>query len=268
MATRTNTDQPALEVPLSRDVLSELFATMLKARLLSKRIRTTGQTSESILAGTLQNVSEGDLVVSATPNPILEALRGSDQPSLVPKKKDSEPAPPSQVIIPPGDAASSFAAGLALATRRAASNAAVIVFTPGPKTRGSVFQQATEFAAEHRVPLVIVADWSASRSSSRNHDGTALSHWPFPTIAVDGLDVIAVYRVTKEAINAARRGHGPTLVDCVNFLAPGSRGRDQRDPLLAFRGYLQRHNAWSDDWYSQLEINLKRETSAPKRAKR
>ncbi|MGZ4816051.1 MAG: thiamine pyrophosphate-dependent enzyme [Terriglobales bacterium] len=257
-------NQPAPEVPLSREVLTDLFSIMLKARFLAKRFRTSVHTRESILAGTLQNVSDRDLIVSASSNPILEALRGDNLPTLVRKKKDPEPPAQSHVIVPPGDAVASFAAGLAIATCRGASDAAVIVFTPGQKTRGSVFEQATKYAAEHRVPLVIVADWTASRTSSRNHDGATLSHWPFPTIAVDGRDVIAVYRVTKEAINAARRGHGPTLVDCVNFLAPGSRGRDQRDPLLAFRGYLQRHNAWSDEWYAELEANLKRELVGPK----
>lgn len=268
MSTQPNSapaDAPALEVPLSREVLNELFATMLKARLLAKRLRIAHPTSESILAGALHNVSDRDLVVSATPNAILEVLRGSDLPSLV-RNKNSEPTT-SNVIVPPEDAVASFSAGLALAIQRTPSDAAVIVFTQGQKTRSSVFQQATQYAAEHRVPMVIVADWTASRSSSRNHDGAALSHWPFPTIAVDGRDVIAVYRVTKEAINAARRGHGPTLVDFINFLAPGSRGRDQRDPLLAFRGYLQRHNAWSADWYSDLEANLKREIAGLKRAK-
>jgi len=256
-----------LEVPLSREVLNDLFASMLKARLLSKRFRSGPQTSESILAGTLKNVGDSDLVVSATPHPVLEALRGPSTPSLVRTQNDTQASSQSHVMVPPPDGIGSFAAGLALAGSRAVSNAAVILFTPGQKTRGSSFQEATQYAAEHRVPLVIVADWTDSRRSSRNHDGSSLSHWPFPTIAVDGRDVIAVYRVTKEAINAARRGHGPTLVDCVNFLAPGSRGRDQRDPLLTFRGYLQRHSAWSDDWYTQLQTTLKRELAGPARRK-
>ena len=260
-------DPASLEVPLSREVLTALFGTMLRVRLLAKRFRSSVHNSESIIAGTLQNVSDRDLVVSATPNPILESLCGSTLPMLIGDKKNHESPTLSQLLVPPTDAVASFAAGLALASRRAQSDAAVIVFTPGQKTRGTVFEQATQYAAEHRVPMVIVADWTASRSSSRNHDGTTLSRWPFPTIAVDGRDVIAVYRVTKEAISAARRGHGPTLVDCINFLAPGSRGRDERDPLLSFRGYLQRHNAWSDEWYSELEANLKREIAVPKHSK-
>jgi TPP-dependent pyruvate/acetoin dehydrogenase alpha subunit len=79
-----------------------------------------------------------------------------------------------------------------------------------------------------------------------------------PTIAVDGRDVIAVYRVIKEAISSARKGHGPTLVDCVNFVTPGTRGKDERDPVSSFRGYLKRHNAWSDD-YLAIEESLRKE---------
>jgi hypothetical protein len=259
------TSNLAMELPLSHEVLKDLFATMLKARLLSKRFRGATQTSESMLAGTLKNVSDTDLVVSAAPHPVLEALRGPNFPSLVRTQQETEPR--SHVIVPPRDATASFAAGLALANHRNGSNAAVVVFTPGQKTRGSIFREATQFAAEQRLPLLIVADWTGSRTSSRNHDSATLSLWPFPTIAVDGRDVIAVYRVTKEALSAARRGHGPTLVDCVNFLAPGKRGRDQRDPLLTFRGYLQRHNAWSEDWHAELQAHLKRELATPTRGK-
>jgi TPP-dependent pyruvate/acetoin dehydrogenase alpha subunit len=76
--------------------------------------------------------------------------------------------------------------------------------------------------------------------------------------------VIAVYRVTKEAVSSARKGHGPTLIDCVNFLAPGTRGKDDRDPVTTFRGYLKRHNAWSDDFLA-TEESLRKEIGIPVR---
>jgi len=257
----TTPSTPAPEVPLSRDVLTELYSIMLRARLLAKRLRTASQTNESILAGTLPNVAQQDLIMSATRHPVLEALRGTEL-SSIPRKNNHSPSSADYLVIPPTEAFAGVANGLALASRRAHSDAAVVVFASGKKTRGSAFQEAADYAAANRLALVIVSDWTDSRTSSRNHDGASLSRWPFPTIAVDGRDVIAVYRVTKEAINAARRGHGPTLVDCVNFLAPGGRGRDDRDPLLAFRGYLQRHNAWSDTWDAELQSNLKRELAA------
>lgn len=262
VAENTTTSSPTPEAPLPHEELHHLYATMLRARLLAPRLRTASHTGEAVLAATLQNAGEGDVIVSATPHPVLEVLRGAELSTFLRRKNTADVRAESKIIAADPEIFASIAAGLALAGRRTKSDSAVIAFAAGKLTRGSGFESATAFAAENRLPLVIIADWTESRRASRDHDGRHLSHWPFPTIAVDGRDVIAVYRVTKEAINAARRGHGPTLIDCVNFLAPNGRGRDERDPLRCFRGYLQRHHAWSDLWHSELLARRKQEISA------
>ncbi len=258
----TNEIDVIKEAPLPREILSHLYSSMLKARLLARRFRTAPHNSEAVLAGALQNMEAADVIVSALPHPVLDVMLGTEISTVVASQKKSSDgvAPANLKVIAAGpDAVGGVAAGLALSLKRAQSSALVVAVVPGKLTRGAAWDQATTFAATHRLPIVFLADWTDSRTPSRKHDGRDLSHWPFPTIAVDGRDVIAVFRVTKEATSAARRGHGPTLVDCVNFLAPGGRGRDDRDPLTSFRGYLKRHNAWSDEWYKGLESQLKRE---------
>ncbi len=235
---------------------------MLRARLLEKRLAEATHTSEAVLAGTLENVADSDLIVSSGTHPVLEILRGRELSRFTRPSKDHAERDHDKVIASTPDLFASLAGGLAFAARRSVSDSVVIAIAPGKLTTRSTFTEATQFAALRRLPLVILADWTDSRQCARSHEGRDLSHWPLPTIAVDGRDVIAVYRVTKEAISAARRGHGPTLVDCVNFLAPGRRGRDERDPLLSYRGYLQRHNAWSDLWHSELESRYKAEIRA------
>jgi TPP-dependent pyruvate/acetoin dehydrogenase alpha subunit len=54
--------------------------------------------------------------------------------------------------------------------------------------------------------------------------------YSLPLIAVDGNDVAAVYRVASEAVAHARKGHGPTLIDCRRSI-PG-------DPLKSMKKYL------------------------------
>jgi len=253
------TDAPILEAPLPAEVLSQLYSHMLKARLLEKRFRTSARWSEAVLGGTIANAEDADLFVASGEQPLLAALTGT--PSLASKRPSTSngaSSEDSRVIVCGSDAASAIASGLALAIKSNASSAVVIAFLSATSTRGAAWEQATEFAAANRLPMVFICDGTAARSP-RSHDGKALSHWPFPTIAVDGRDVIAVYRVTKEAISAARRGHGPTLVDCVNYVAPGKRGKDLRDPLASFRGYLKRHNAWFDAEYRALETRLSSE---------
>ena len=253
MATTANPiENPPLEAPLPQEILSHLYSNMLKARLLGKRWRKAQQMSEAILAATLQNTEPADLLVAAGPHPVLEVLSGTAVADVEPGNGKT------RVVIAGDDAVAGIASGLALALKSASSGALVVTIVPSSVTRGTAWDQATEFAATNRLPIIFVCDGTASRPL-RRHDGSELSHWPFPTIAVDGRDVIAVYRVTKEAMAAARRGHGPTLVDCVNFVAPGGRGKDERDPLASFRGYLKRHNAWQDDWAKSLESALGRE---------
>lgn len=262
MATIANlTENVPLEAPLPRDILSHLYTNMLKARMLAKRWRTAPQMSEALLAATLQNTEADDVLVSTGPHPILEVLTGTAIADAAPKITGRQPdAATSRVVLAGNGAVAGIAGGISLALKRASSSALVVSIVPSSVTRGSAWEQATEFAAAKRLPVVFVSDGTKSLPL-RRHDSRELSNWPFPTIAVDGRDVIAVYRVTKEAMSAARRGHGPTLVDCVNFVAPGRRGKDDRDPLASFRAYLKRHNAWSDDLGEPLEDMLSREIS-------
>jgi hypothetical protein len=266
MSTQSTTPtsiNPVLESPLPREVLGRLYASMLKARQLSSRFRNAPKLSEAVLAGSLENAEFTDVIVSATANPILEVLRGAELTSLsklklASKAKVDLPAPESKVISAGPESMAGVAVGLAVACKRAQSLAVVIAFVPTKATRTAAWAEAVKYSGAYRLPVIFVLDSSDSRRG-RNHHGPDLSHWPCPTIAVDSKDVIAVYRVTKEAISAARRGHGPTLVDCVDFVAPGRRGIDGRDALVSFRGYLKRHDAWSDEWAAALDARLKEE---------
>jgi TPP-dependent pyruvate/acetoin dehydrogenase alpha subunit len=263
-----NQNSTSPRAPLPQNELNQLYSTMLKARLLGQRFRAATRTGEAILAGTLQNAEDRDVIVSATGHPVLESLRGAELATLLQKGNGTRSLAEKKIVVTGPQLFASLAAGLASASKIANSEAVVIAFAPGSAAHGVAFEHAAAFAGVNRLPMVIVADWSDARRSARSHDGRDLSRWPFPTIAVDGRDAIAVYRVTKEAISAARRGHGPTLVDCVNFLAPGGRGRDDRDPLLSFRAYLKRHQAWSEEWHAELLARYKQEISGRSVAKR
>ena len=54
-------------------------------------------------------------------------------------------------------------------------------------------------------------------------------------IPVDGADVVAVYRVATESISHARRGNGPTLIDCLPYCI---EGEPKDDPLRKMEVYL------------------------------
>jgi pyruvate dehydrogenase E1 component alpha subunit len=64
-------------------------------------------------------------------------------------------------------------------------------------------------------------------------------------MAVDGNDAVAVYRVAHESIARARKGRGPTLIECVHFILDESAKRRNsanslrgRDPIRNMEQYL------------------------------
>ena len=76
-----------------------------------------------------------------------------------------------------------------------------------------------------------------------------------PVIEVDANDVVAIYRVSQEAIRRAREGHGPTLI--VTNIAPGSAD----DPLEFMEQYLRARRLWSDAWKQKVVKDFSAELS-------
>jgi TPP-dependent pyruvate/acetoin dehydrogenase alpha subunit len=98
-----------------------------------------------------------------------------------------------------------------------------------------------------------------------------------PGVAVDGNDILAVYSVMKEAVEKARRGGGPTMIECVTFrMGPHSssddptRYRDEdlynawkkRDPIQRFKEYLTRKKLWDDKQEAKLQEQIKQDLMA------
>jgi len=89
----------------------------------------------------------------------------------------------------------------------------------------------------------------------------------FPGILVDGNDMFAVYAVMREAVERARCGQGPTLIEAYTYRIGAhttaddpSKYRDDaeleewkgRDPLLRVQRYLQQSGQWSEAWEQQM----------------
>jgi pyruvate dehydrogenase E1 component alpha subunit len=89
-----------------------------------------------------------------------------------------------------------------------------------------------------------------------------------PGVLVDGNDLFAVYSVTVEAVQRARSGGGPTLIEGLTYrLGPHTTSDDPRryrsdeeeaewrgrDPLERVRRYLAGEGAWTDEWQQTLE---------------
>ena len=160
------------------------------------------------------------------------------------------------------------AVGVACAARLKKSKDIAVGYLGDGATSAADFHAAMNFAGVWKAPVVFVCQnnqWAISvpveaqtavRRSSRKADGYGM-----PGVRVDGNDVLAVYRAVKEAADRARRGDGPTFIECVTYRMGGhsssddpSRYRDEtvvegwrkKDPVLRFRRYLEGRGLWDD----------------------
>ncbi|MDP3878704.1 MAG: thiamine pyrophosphate-dependent dehydrogenase E1 component subunit alpha [Dehalococcoidales bacterium] len=151
------------------------------------------------------------------------------------------------------------ATGAALAIKlRKQSRVVVISFGDGTSSRGE-FHESLNFASIYKLPIVFVCvnnqwgEYSATAEVIAAQDiaDRALGY-NMPGIKVDGNDVLAVHDVMQEAIAMARRGDGPSLIECKTYRLGGHTARDKtlyrrsedaepwkkRDPIKILSGYL------------------------------
>ncbi len=124
-----------------------------------------------------------------------------------------------------------LAAGAALSYKlRGLSHTAVAFFGDGALEEGGV-HETFNLAALYRLPLIFVCEnnlyashlhWTERRLAN-NLDEAGAFH-SVPGVGVDGNDVEAVYRAASEAVERARSGGGPTLIECRTFRWRGHVG--------------------------------------------
>ncbi len=160
------------------------------------------------------------------------------------------------------------ATGCALAFRiRDESRVAVGWFGEGASARGDVHECMT-LAGTRKLPIVYVCDnnqWAYSTPTyleyATEHVADRAQAYGFEGVVVDGTDVLAVYREAKRAIEKARAGGGPTLLECLTLRMEGHAVHDdafyvpkvmferwaESDPVERYRTWLQQNAAMTDE---------------------
>ena len=102
-------------------------------------------------------------------------------------------------------------------------NVAVCFFGDGASNEGT-FHEAANMAGLFRLPLVLVCENNLYGEWTRQADHQPIddiadraASYDMPGVTVDGMDAFAVYEAASEAIARARRGEGPTLLECKTY---------------------------------------------------
>ena len=160
---------------------------------------------------------------------------------------------------------------------------AMTSFGDGSTSEGD-FHVGMNFAGVWKTPCVFLCNNNQYAISVPVHLQTAsetfaqkAEAYGFPGVRVDGNDVLAVYAASKAAVEKARKGDGPTLIECFTFrMGPHSSSDDpkryvnpadlqfwgQKDPILRFRNYLVKKGVWSDKQENELVEATKAEIQA------
>lgn len=121
-----------------------------------------------------------------------------------------------------------LATGAALAVQlRKGNNVAVCFFGDGASNRGT-FHEALNMASVWKLPAIFVCENNQWASTTPLHEATSVTDislraagYAMPGVMVDGNDVFAVYEAAVEAVERARRGEGPTLLECKTYRIKG-----------------------------------------------
>lgn len=166
------------------------------------------------------------------------------------------------------------ATGTALAMKyRKADAAAVAYFGDGGSSRGD-FHESLNIAGVFGAPVVYLCQNNQYAISLPREKQTAAEtiaqrahSYGFEGVQVDGNDIVAVYKATKEALEKARGGGGPTLIECFTYRLDdhttaddASRYRttdevkawEKKEPLIRLRKFMEEKGLWSEDYEKEV----------------
>lgn len=190
--------------------------------------------------------------------------------------------PATGVMVTTGIVGSSMpiANGLALASQvRGEKRVAVAYFGDGASNIGA-FHESLNLASVWKLPVVFVCQNNGYGEHTKYAYSTSVANismraasYSMPGVTVDGNDPVAMYNCAKEAIERARNGGGPTLIEAKTFRFQGhvfgdvdaymDKGEKDawiaKDPVPLFRAWLIATGNASEDQLATLEAAIEKD---------
>jgi pyruvate dehydrogenase E1 component alpha subunit/2-oxoisovalerate dehydrogenase E1 component alpha subunit len=176
------------------------------------------------------------------------------------------------------------AVGAAMAARIKKDRTVIAAYMGDGATSEGDFHVALNFAGVFKAPVVFVCQnnhWAISVPTNKQTASESIAvkavAYGIPGVKVDGNDAVAVYAAVKQAVDRARAGEGPTLVECETYRIGAhsssddpTRYRDEneviawkkRDPIEALRARIMGQGLWTAAEEEALRAKLLDEVNA------
>ena len=284
-----------LEPDIPEDVLLQLHRTMLLGRKFDERLLNLqrhgrigtfppikGQ--EAAQLGAIAHLRAGDWMVPAFRETAAELWRGRSLESIIIYNngfaegvnipEDCNDLP---ISVPVGSQII-HAVGLGWAVKYRQKDDVIMTFFGDGATSQGDFHEGLNFAAVFQTPVVFVCQnnhWAISVPLAKQTRSKTLAQkalaYGMPGIQVDGNDILAVFVASQEAVQRARNGDGPTLIECVTYRVMMHTTADdpkryrtdeevekwaKRDPLPRFQKYLMNKGLLSKEKLIEIESEI------------
>ncbi|ASI13864.1 2-oxoacid dehydrogenase multienzyme complex, 2-oxoacid decarboxylase (E1) component subunit alpha [Candidatus Mancarchaeum acidiphilum] len=177
--------------------------------------------------------------------------------------------------IAPVGAGIPHAAGVAFSLKYKKKPNVVLTYVGDGGTSEGDFYEGMNFAGVNKVPLVTIIEdneWAISVPRSQQTAAETLAQKAFAvgmdTIQVDGNDVLAVYKATKDAIDSIKKGGRPYIIEALTYRMGMHTTADDptkyrpesevdpwkpKDPITRMKKYLVSKKLWNDDMEAKMK---------------
>lgn len=279
--------EPEVLPVLNAEKLKELYATMVKCRLLAQRMQSDHRENsssnsvfgfEATLVGAGAHLLAKDSIAMEHSSFLASLMKGTPLHFILSRNKSHQSGNGAGNTAPSEHHDNSVPSlsmenVLSLAAEMKGKGAVTLMFcTQNPETL--IFDSATmAVAATQKLPLVCLVESSLDAPlelPNQIASGPYIGADPafYPRIPVDGCDVVGVFRVAQEAIRRAREGHGPAVIECLTARSSASAKNEAerasaqylaQDPLTFMEQYLRRRDLWSDEWSQSITAGFSRQ---------
>jgi pyruvate dehydrogenase E1 component alpha subunit len=163
-------------------------------------------------------------------------------------------------------------AGLSIKLRKT-DQVVACFFGEGASNQGT-FHESINMASTWKLPVIFVCENNLYAMGTRQSTVMAIENvadravaYGIPGVVVDGNDVLTVYEATQKAVERARKGEGPTLIECKTYRLKGHSRVDSakyrpkeeveewlaKDPIKRFKEKLLQTNAMTESEIQQIE---------------